>query len=78
MKKILVPIDFSKSSKNALNVAVEIALKSGASLELLHVNLASLYSAPLSEYVAVSQYVVEDQQYDKTAAGELENSQRSC
>jgi nucleotide-binding universal stress UspA family protein len=72
MKKILVPIDFSKNSRNALQIAAEIATKSGAALEILHVNLASIYAAPLSEYVAVSKYVVEDQQYDATAAGELE------
>jgi nucleotide-binding universal stress UspA family protein len=72
MKKILVPIDFSENSKNALRVAAEIALKSGAAMELLHVNLAPIYSAPLSEYVAVSKYVVEDQQYDETAMVELE------
>lgn len=72
MKKILVPIDFSPNSKNALKVAAEIAHKSGAALEILHVNLASIYSAPLSEYVAVSKYVVDDQQYDESAAGELE------
>lgn len=72
MKKILVPIDFSPNSKNALKVAAEIAHRSGAALEILHVNLASIYSAPLSEYVAVSKYVVDDQQYDESAAGELE------
>lgn len=72
MNKILVPIDFSENSKNALRVAAEIACTSGAALEMLHVNLASIYSTPLSEYVAVSNYVVEDRQYDETAAMELE------
>ncbi len=72
MNKILVPIDFSENSKNALRVAAEIAFKSGAALEMLHVNLASIYSTPLSEYVAVSNYVVEDLQYDETAVMELE------
>lgn len=72
MKKILVPIDFSPNSKNALHVAAEIAQKSGATLELLHVNLAAIYSAPFSEYVAVSKYVVEDQQYDESASVGLE------
>jgi nucleotide-binding universal stress UspA family protein len=37
MKKILVPTDFSKLSINALEVAVEIAKKSGAEITLLHV-----------------------------------------
>jgi len=72
MNKILVPIDFSENSKNALRVAAEIACTSGAALEMLHVNVASIYSTPLSEYVAVSNFVVEDQQYDEKALTELE------
>ncbi len=72
MKKILVPIDFSQGAKNALLVAAEIAYKSGATLEMLHVNLAAIYSAPFSEYVAVSEYMVEDRQYDESAASGLE------
>jgi nucleotide-binding universal stress UspA family protein len=72
MKKILVPIDFSQGAKNALLVAAEIAYKNGATLEMLHVNLAAIYSAPFSEYVAVSDYVVEDRQYDESAASGLE------
>jgi len=71
MNKILVPIDFSENSKNALRVAAEIARTSGAALEMLHVNVASIYSTPLSEYVAVSNFVVEDQQYDEKALIEL-------
>ncbi len=37
MKKILVPTDFSKTSITALEVATEIAKKSGAEITLLHV-----------------------------------------
>jgi nucleotide-binding universal stress UspA family protein len=37
MKKILVPTDFSKTSINAVEVAVEIAKKSNADITLLHV-----------------------------------------
>ena len=37
MKKILVPVDFSKSSLYAAEVAADIARKSGARLVLLHV-----------------------------------------
>ena len=37
MKKILVPIDFSKPAMNAAEVAADIARKSGAQLILLHV-----------------------------------------
>ena len=37
MKKILVPTDFSKTSITALEVATEIAKKSGAEITVLHV-----------------------------------------
>lgn len=37
MKKILVPIDFSKISLNALDYAARLAQRSGARLQLLHV-----------------------------------------
>jgi nucleotide-binding universal stress UspA family protein len=37
MKKILVPVDFSKSSLYAVDVAADIARKAGAKLVLLHV-----------------------------------------
>ncbi|MFN0033766.1 MAG: universal stress protein [Saprospiraceae bacterium] len=49
MKKILAPVDFSQNSINALYVAAEIARKSGAMLAMLHVNLNTIYSSPLSE-----------------------------
>jgi nucleotide-binding universal stress UspA family protein len=37
MKKILVPTDFSKPAQIAVEVARDIALKSGAEITLLHV-----------------------------------------
>lgn len=37
MKKILVPTDFSKIAQTAINVAADIAKRSGATLTLLHV-----------------------------------------
>jgi len=37
MKKILVPTDFSKSADNAMNFALELALRSGAAVHALHV-----------------------------------------
>ena len=37
MKKILVPVDFSKASINAADVAYDIAKRSGASITMLHV-----------------------------------------
>lgn len=72
MKKILVPVDFSQYSRNALSVASEIALKSGAILELLHVNLAVIYSVPFSEYAAGVNFIQEDEQYDQSATLALE------
>lgn len=72
MKKILVPIDFSENSENALYVAAAIARKSKAVLELLHVNVATIYSAPLSEYAPFSNFNVDDRTYDQTAADQLE------
>lgn len=37
MKKILVPVDFSKPAENALRVAAELAKKNDAELHVLHV-----------------------------------------
>ncbi|MCC6281734.1 MAG: universal stress protein [Saprospiraceae bacterium] len=72
MKKILVPIDYSPNSINALHVAAAIASKNGAVIEMLHVNLAAIYSTPFSEFAAVSKFEGEDRQYDETATVELE------
>ncbi|HND88422.1 MAG TPA: universal stress protein [Saprospiraceae bacterium] len=73
MKKILVPVDFSPNSTNALYVAADIAQRTGAVLELLHVNLAAAYAAPLSEYAAApSGYGMDDEDYEDKVAGQLE------
>ena len=37
MKKILVPTDFSKCANNAMNFALELATRAGASVHILHV-----------------------------------------
>ncbi len=71
MKKILVPIDFSQNSKNALRIAAAIAAKHGAELELLHTNVTAVYSAPLSEYASAAVYI-EDEGYDESASRLLE------
>lgn len=71
MKKILVPTDFSPNSKNALHIAAEIAVKNGAAIELLHANVATIYSMPLSEYAMTEDYGT-DQEYDESAARALE------
>lgn len=73
MKKILVPIDFSQHSKNAMRIAAAIAAKHGAQLELLHTNVTAVYSAPLSEYASATLYT-EDQNYDDSASRLLERA----
>ena len=37
IKHILVPTDFSKCASNAMNFALEIAARTGASVKVLHV-----------------------------------------
>ncbi len=46
IKRILVPIDFSSSSRQALDHAVQLAQALGASVEVLHVHEASPYVGP--------------------------------
>jgi len=72
MKKILVPIDYSPNSINALHVAAAIARKSGAVIEMLHVNLAAIYTVPFSEFATAAKFADEDERYDETATLELE------
>jgi nucleotide-binding universal stress UspA family protein len=45
-KRILVPTDFSQSSVEALDVAVDIAARYGASITLYHVCELPIYSYP--------------------------------
>lgn len=45
-KKILCPVDFSDTSREAVNVAVELARKFDASVKLLHVYAAPTYALP--------------------------------
>jgi nucleotide-binding universal stress UspA family protein len=42
MKKILVPVDFSNMSSNALNYAAQLAKRAGAHIQLLHVGYAPI------------------------------------
>ena len=46
VKKILVPVDFSEHSAKALEFAVDLALKYGTSLTILHVNDLAINLAP--------------------------------
>jgi nucleotide-binding universal stress UspA family protein len=45
-KRILVPTDFSESADDALNVAVEISKKYGATITLMHAYEVPLYTYP--------------------------------
>ncbi|MBL4592998.1 MAG: universal stress protein [Flavobacteriales bacterium] len=49
MKNILIPIDFSDCSLNAVKLAAEIAKLTDATLNLAHINQTSLYNIGLSE-----------------------------
>lgn len=46
VKRILVPVDFSASSRAALNHALQLAEAFGASVEVLHVHEASAFIGP--------------------------------
>jgi len=72
MKKILVPIDFSDDSKNALRVAAAIAQKSGASLEMLHVNLTTIYTAPAPAFASIANLAIDNAEYEAEAGKALE------
>jgi nucleotide-binding universal stress UspA family protein len=51
MKKILVPTDFSENAKKALQFAAEISIKTGAAIEILHVNTTAAYFTPSPDIV---------------------------
>jgi nucleotide-binding universal stress UspA family protein len=55
MKNILVPTDFSENAKKALQFAAEISIKTGAPIEILHVNTTAAYFANLPD-----QYIMMD------------------
>jgi nucleotide-binding universal stress UspA family protein len=62
MKTILVPIDFSAASDNALNYAVEFAKKNQAQIHLFHVYDYSQISSDPMTWVPVSDEYVHDLQ----------------
>jgi nucleotide-binding universal stress UspA family protein len=51
-KKILVPVDFSPASNEALTAAIELAKRDGAELELVHVWEVPSYTYATLEYAA--------------------------
>lgn len=69
MKKILVPTDFSENSKNAIRFAIGIAARTGAQIELLHVNTAAAYAPVLPDYYPMQTEAFGD--YAASAAADL-------
>ncbi len=72
MKKILIPIDFSDASLNALNVACQLAVRADATLYVLHVNEMSPYVVPVSEFDFTST-AVDLQTYDEEIRNRMQN-----
>ena len=64
MKKILVPVDFSETSINALKLACQFAMRADAGILLLHVNETVPYIIPVSEY-AYTASAVDIEEYDQ-------------
>jgi nucleotide-binding universal stress UspA family protein len=56
MKNILVPVDFSDASLNALNFAIEVAKKNSAAIKLLHV-CSPPYADPSIDAISTSQFI---------------------
>lgn len=72
MRKILIPCDFSDTSKNALNYAVELAKYISGEIILLHVAQLPVIN---SEY-GLTAYPIPDNTYNKAALEELANDIR--
>ena len=53
IRRILVPIDFGESSKGALDIAVELSQKLGASLTLVHISEIPSYLYPGMAFATV-------------------------
>lgn len=71
MKKILVPVDFSETSINALKLACQFALRADASIYLLHVNESVPYIIPVSEY-AYTASAIDIEEYDQELKKRIE------
>jgi len=71
MKKILIPVDFSDASLNALNAACHLAVRINASLYILHVNEMAPYimSVPRYDFPAAA---VAAEHYNKEADERIE------
>jgi nucleotide-binding universal stress UspA family protein len=65
MKKILVPVDFSDTSINALRIACQLALRSKSAVHIVHVNEMAPNVAPMAEYAYVDTTYGVDAQEDE-------------
>jgi nucleotide-binding universal stress UspA family protein len=72
MKKILVPTDFSSNATHALNVALKIANKLNAKIELLHVNVMLTFETAFPEYPTAT--TLQDEDYHAEAQEKLERT----
>lgn len=70
MKTILVPTDFSENAKNALHFAAELAVKNGATLEIMHTNTAAAYMPLMPEMYTAQESAVE--QYSETIETDIQ------
>ena len=75
MKKILVPVDFSKDSKRALRFGAELAAKSGAVIDILHANTTAAYLPLMPEYYSTE--VAEMTTYEEGVAADVEDLKTS-
>ncbi len=71
MKKILVPVDFSDTALNALQIACQLAVRSGASILMVHINEMAVYLVPVSE-LSYNTSALEIDQYSKDTQSRLD------
>ncbi|MFD0793439.1 universal stress protein [Mucilaginibacter litoreus] len=63
IKNILIPIDFSETSLNALNTSIQMAKRHGAALHLLYVQDITNYNPELGQLVTIDPMV--DEAFEK-------------
>ncbi len=71
MKRILVPVDFSDVSMDALKVAAYLAVQVRANLHIVHVNEMLTYALQMSEYASAAS-AIDIEEYDRGANDRLQ------
>lgn len=74
MQKVLFPTDFSENAKKILPLAADIAVRNGAALEVLHVNVMATYVPVMPEMYTLP--LAEINEYEMSAANDLKNLKR--